>query len=566
MNLKKILCVCLALVLALAVSGCSDSKEQLEAAIANVTDLQAQLDDANAKAADLQTQLDDANAKIADLEAAPAAAEPATDAEAASADAEEPAPDDAAATDGDAEAKIAELQALVDTYYPYYAAQVVATYGEDGIVWLSDVQEAYDTVSAQYAAYGLDLAAYGMEGSVKKDLVDSAVRDGVIKAKAAELGLDQFDENTIAEFEASADAVMEEYITSYTDHFYADAEEITDEMRAEAEAYWSDNGLTREIYVDSLKSDAINDAVHDYITKDVAITDEDVQAEYETLISENQSSYTNDRTYNSDRNAGTVIAWNPEGYRAVKHVLVKFNDEQAQLYSDLQSQLDSLNAEKEALEAPETEAPEAEPAETQAPEAVPAETEAPEDEADSSEAKAETVEPAAEDEADETEAPARSIEEINADIAACATELEALYAQLMPTAEEVVAAFDAGTSFDELIEKYNEDPGMQSEPTATIGYAVSANSDAWDPAFTEGAMSIAEVGQISAPVRGANGIHIIYYMSDITPGEVPLEEIREGVEKVALNDKIQATYDDQVAAWVEEANVEYFYSNFGIAE
>lgn len=563
MNLKKILCVCLALVLALAVSGCSDSKDvkaQLEAANATATDLQAQLDDANAKTADLQAQLDDANAKIAELEAAPAAAEPATDAqepatdaEDASADAEEPA------TDSDAEAKIAELQALVDTYYPYYAAQIVATYGEDGIVWLSEVQNAYDSVSAQYAAYGLDLAAYGMEDSVKKDLVDSAVRDGVIKAKATELGLDQFDEDTIAEFEASADAVMENYISTYIDHFYPDAEEVTDEMRAEAEAYWSDNGLTRDIYVASLKSDATNQAVHDYITKDVAITDEDVQAEYETLISENQSSYTNDRTYNSDRNAGTVIAWNPEGYRAVKHVLVKFSDEQAQLYSDLQSQLDSLNAEKEALEAPEAEA-------TEAPEAEPADTEAPEDEADSSEAKAETVEPAAEDAADEAEAPARSIEEINADIAACATELEALYAQLMPTAEEVVAAFETGASFDELIEKYNEDPGMQTEPTATIGYAVSATSDAWDPAFTEGAMSIAEVGQISAPVRGANGIHIIYYMSDITPGEVPLEEIREGVEEVALSDKIQATYDDQVAAWVAEANVEYFYSNFGIAE
>ena len=522
MNLKKILCVCLALVLALAVTGCSSSK-----------DIQAQLDAANVSITELQAQLEAANATIEEMQAAAEAAE----AEPVAAEAETAT--EPALGDSDAEAKIAELQALVDTYYPYYIARIVATFGDDGVVWLDDVQAAYDSVSAQYASYGLDLAAYGMEETVKKDLVDSAVEDAVIKAKAAELGLDQFDETALAEFAASADETMESYIDYYLGYYYADAEEITDEMRAEAEKYWTDNGFSREAYAESLQKDAINEAVYEYVTKDVAVTDEDIQAEYETLVSENQESYTNDRTYNSDRNAGVTIAWNPEGYRAVKHVLIKFNDEQSALYSDLQSQLDSLNAEKDAIVAAQTA--------TEAPEAT-------------AEATEETAEP------EETEAPLRTLEEVNADIAACTTEVEALYAQLMPTAEEVVAAFNAGTSFDELIAKYNEDPGMTSEPTATIGYAVSADSTTWDPAFTEGAMSIAEVGQISAPVRGSHGIHIIYYMGDVTPGAVSLDEIRGKVTELALKDKQAAAYRDQVAAWVAEANVEYFYGNFGIAE
>ena len=535
MNLKKILCVCLALVLALAVTGCSSSK-----------DIQAQLDAANVSITELQAQLEAANATIEEMQAAAEAAE----AEPVAAEAETAT--EPALGDSDAEAKIAELQALVDTYYPYYAAQIVATFGENGVVWLDDVQAAYDSVSAQYASYGLDLVYYGMEETVKKDLVDSAVEDAVVKAKAAELGLDQFDETALAEFEASAEATMQSYIDYYLGYYYPDAEEVTDEMRAEAEKYWTDNGFSREAYAESLQKDAINEAVYEYVTKDVAITDEDVQAEYETLIAENQESYTNDRTYNSDRNAGATIAWNPEGYRAVKHVLIKFDDEQSALYSDLQSQLDSLNAEKEAIleaqsatEAPEAEAT-AEPAETDVT-AEPAEADA-------------TAEP------EETEAPLRTLEEVNADIAACATEVEALYAQLMPEAEEVVAAFNAGASFDELISKYNDDSGMTSEPTATIGYAVSAESTTWDPAFTEGAMSIAEVGQISAPVRGSYGIHIIYYMGDITPGAVSLDEIRGSVTELALKDKQEAAYKDQVAAWVAEANVEYFYGNFGIAE
>ena len=523
MNLKKILCVCLALVLALSVTGCSSSK-----------DIQAQLDAANVSITELQAQLEAANATIEEMQAAAEAAE----AEPVAAEAETAT--EPALGDSDAEAKIAELQALVDTYYPYYIARIVATFGDDGVVWLDDVQAAYDSVSAQYASYGLDLAAYGMEETVKKDLVDSAVEDAVIKAKAAELGLDQFDETALAEFAASADETMESYIDYYLGYYYADAEEITDEMRAEAEKYWTDNGFSREAYAESLQKDAINEAVYEYVTKDVAVTEEDIQAEYETLVSENQESYTNDRTYNSDRNAGVTIAWNPEGYRAVKHVLIKFNDEQSALYSDLQSQLDSLNAEKDAI--------------------VEAQS--------ATEALEETAEPAEADataEAEATEAPLRTLEEVNADIAACATEVEALYAQLMPEAEEVVAAFNAGTSFEELIEKYNDDPGMTSEPVASTGYAVAAGSTTWDPAFTEGAMSIAEVGQISEPVRGSYGIHIIYYMSDVTPGEVALDEIRDGVTELALSDKIKSTYENQVDAWIAEANVEYFYSNFGIA-
>ena len=77
-------------------------------------------------------------------------------------------------------------------------------------------------------------------------------------------------------------------------------------------------------------------------------------------------------------------------------------------------------------------------------------------------------------------------------------------------------------------------------------------------------MSIEGKGEISGPVYGSNGIHIIYYMDDVPAGEVALEEIRKDVEQIALDNKVQKTYDEQVAAWEAEAGVEYFYENFGI--
>ena len=122
--------------------------------------------------------------------------------------------------------------------------------------------------------------------------------------------------------------------------------------------------------------------------------------------------------------------------------------------------------------------------------------------------------------------------------------------------------FEGGADFDSLIEKYNEDTGMNKEPTATNGYAVAANSTTWDPAFTEGAMSIEAVGQISAPIYGKSGIHILYYLGDITPGAVPFEDVAEAAEANALNAKISDTYDAQIKAWVEESNPVYHADRF----
>ena len=425
-----------------------------------------------------------------------------------------------------ANAKIAELQALVNAYYPFYAAQILATYGEDGVIWLEDIEAEYEAQAAQYASYGMDLASMGLDQMLKQDLITSAVEDAVILAKAEELGLMDYSEERMAEFEASADEMAAMYNQSYLDYFYPDAEEVTEEMQAEADAYWAANGMSHDDLIQALINDAAFNDIYNYVTADVAVTEEDIEAAYQTLIEENKASYTDDRTYNSDRSSGVAIAWNPENYRAVKHVLIMFNDEQAQRYSELQSQLSTLNAEKAALEAPAEETAEA------------AETE-------------KAAEP-------------RTIEQINSDIAACATEVEALYTQLMPTAEEVIAKFNDGAAFEDLITEYNADPGMMSGAAAEIGYAVTEGSTYWEEAFTAGAMAIANKGEISAPVYGSNGIHIIWYMDDVPAGEVALEEIREEIEVDALDAKIQDTYSAQIDAWMEEMNVEYFFENIGI--
>lgn len=418
--------------------------------------------------------------------------------------------------------RIAELEAQVETYYPYYISQVVAIFGNGEVVELKEVQARYDAINSQYQqSYGITVEQLGMGDTLKRQLVDSAVEQTVLLDKAEELGVDQLDEEALKQVAEDVEAQMEQYAQTYASYFHPN-EELTDEIRAEAEDYYASNGiLTRQMVVDSNTKIAVLDAMRDYAIKGVEVNEEDIQASYDALLAANEENYTTDSSYNNDRNAGKTIAWNPEGYRAVKQVLIQFDDDQAKRHTELQTQLDSLNSERDSIENP------AEDADTSA---------------------------------------LRTLAEVDADIAACGMEIESLYAELLPEANEVIDAFNSGEDFDSLIDKYNDDPGMKEGATASAGYAVSADSTVWDPVFTDGAMGIANVGDISEPLYGERGIYIIYYMADIEPGSVPLENILDGVTQNALQEKQDAAYQEKLAEWKEEAQIEYHYESFGISE
>lgn len=464
--------------------------------------------------------------------------------------------------------RIAELEAQVELYQPYYDAQVIVEY-DGGVVFLDDILEQYAGVDSQFSSYyGVSLADYGYDTVYKQLIAETLLQDAVLEAKATELGLDQLDDETMAGLTEEAAANFESYVTSVWDYFASD--DLTDEeIREDCVAYLESMGYTEDALLESLIDNYVSEQLYNYITADVTVTEEDIQAAFDELVAEQEASFADDSTYNTSRNNGDTIVWNPEGYRMVRHVLIKFTDDQATRYSELQDTLDMLNEELEALQTAAEEAAAAtdesttEATDETAAEATAEATDettgetAPEATAEATdEAAAETT---GETAAEATEAPARTEEEINAEIADVEAELTALYEELLPTAQEVIDAFNSGTSFSDLIDQYNEDPGMENEPTATNGYAVSANSTAWDPAFTEGAMSIESIGEISEPVYGQNGIHIIYYDSDIPAGAVDLETVRAEIEESALNTKLNDTYDNTLAEWVEAVNPVYHY-------
>ena len=429
----------------------------------------------------------------------------------------------------EANERIAQLEAEVEKYKPYYDMQVVAEYGDGGIIWREDAMKQYQSAADTYAQYGLKVDDYAED--IKQDILSMLVRDAILDEKAKELGVAQLDEATMADLEKQAAETFETYVESYKGYF-ASEDTPDEDARAQTIAQLANYGVTQEALTEQMVANYVDEQLYGAVTADVAVTDDEIKAAYDEMVETAQTDFADDYTYNNARSSGEPIAWNPEGYRAVKHVLIKFDDEQSKQYSNLKSTLDSLDAELEALDAPAEEADDAEPADDE---------------------PAEEAEPAEEK---------RSREEIEADKVKLVAEIEALYSQLLPNAQTVIDEFEAGTDFDSLIEKYGQDPGMQKEPTSVNGYAVSAGSTTWDSAFTEGAMAIAEPGQISGPVYGTYGIHIIYYLADIPAGPVPFEQLAGDAEAIALQTKTDDAYNAQVEAWIEEAAPVYHIDRF----
>ena len=274
MNMKKLLCMVLALLMAVAT-----------VALAETDDLQAQLDAANAR--------------------------------------------------------IQELEAEVEKYKPVYDSQIVAEFGEDGIIWLKDAQAEYEQAASAYAQYGLNIDDYAAD--IKNDILQTLVSEAVKDAKIAELGLDQISDEDRERITAEAEETYELYVDQYKSYFAA--EDATEEdARAQTIAALEQYGMTQDVMVEQMLANFADEQLFNEVTKDVTVSDEEVEAKYNELIATDEESYANDRSFTSaytDEEA--VIAWYPEGYRAVKHVLIKFNDEQSAQYTELQTKLKSLN-------------------------------------------------------------------------------------------------------------------------------------------------------------------------------------------------------------------------------
>ena len=436
---------------------------------------------------------------------------------------------------------------------------VLATVNGEEVSW-DDVKSLYSSLVAQYGS------AYDLTQQANVDLfravaLENRLTEALMEQKADEFGVGELTDEEIASLESEADTNWETALADYQAYFYPDlTEESSEEEKAaareEAINYYKDQGYTLESLREEYKRYSVLDKIANIMVQDATVTDQEVEDLYQSLVAADKELYENDiaayEAYNSyvDQMAmyaalyGTSSnldhAWyKPDGFRAVKHILLPVDSELMTTYTDLQARWEE---QQEAAQAAEESTDEA--ADTT-------------DTAADAEATAEptaTPEPVTEEQVNEAKA--------------------AIFNSLADTIDEINQKIADGADFDELIATYgvNEDGtptdgGMTTEPYMTSGYEVCSASTGYVPEFVEAAMSIDSVGGVSAPYLSSYGVHIVKYIGDVEGGPIPMtDEQREAKRQSLLASKQNELYASTLESWLAEADISYTGVTPSIAE
>ena len=423
--------------------------------------------------------------------------------------------------------QIAEDRAAVSDVYE----TVLAEY-DGGTVTVADI--IYD-FNYQWSYYYQLYAMTGMEldeetvTMLRDSCVDAAVERAAQSAEAERRGI-ALTEEELAAAEQTARQLYDESYASLLSQA-TDADEDVRAARVEYELYAS--GQDYETILAYYTAEALNSKLREQ--EDAGITDpgeESIEQAYDQRVESDEANYADSpASFESAMTSGTLVTWMPEGYRTVKHILVIPDESVLTPYQEAKSELDTMQSELDSLNEQLLAATDDDPAEGE-----------------------EAADPAAlETQIAAQEAAIAAAEEALQPLA------DACFADVQDTLDEIQSRLDAGEDFQTLIDEYGEDPGMQNEPTATVGYYVSADSTTWDTAFRDAAMLLSNVGDISEPVLSMSGVHIIRYESDVTPGPVPLDDIRDQLFDEALTAAREEHYDALLDEWVAAINPVYHY-------
>lgn len=401
-----------------------------------------------------------------------------------------------------------------------------------------------------------DYAYYG------ESAIEQMIESVVIQDKIEELGLDVLTEEETAEAEEYVDSMYEFYRLMMRYQNYADIETVEEEaerIAAAAEATpdeaieavatvtdaelnamidsdLAEVGYTRDYLLESQKASVQSDKIYEYATKDVAVTDDEVKAEYDSRVAEQKTTFDATPTlYASYESNGTECYYIPEGYRGVKNLLIKISDEKSTEISTLESELttakNTVTSAQEQLD------------ELNA--------------ADTSEYDEETLTA----HNDQIAALNEQLTAAQATVTETETKIEettaAAFAEIEETAAEVLAKAQAGEDFDALIEAYGEDSGMTSEPNKTRGYLVCEGLSIYEQTFQDAAMALASVGDVSSElVKTSYGYHILQYATDVAAGEMEMtDDVKTTIYDEMLTEAQDAAYEAAVTQWVSEASV-----------
>ena len=460
------------------------------------------------------------------------------------------------------------------------AAQIVATVNGKEITkgeWKSYrdyMVNYYQQYYQQYYGISMPMSEADIE-SYGEPALEQMVQSMVVDQKMEELGIKPLSEEDVKEVESYADSMMDWYKMMLRYQNHADIETVEEEaerLAKEAEATPSEAtpaepapsiapekpkatitndeldkmlmdeltamGYTREYFIESRTASVTDEKLHEYVNKDVTVSDEEVKAEFDKKAAEQKETYDENKpAYLTAVNNGTAVYYVPEGYRGVKNLLIGLTSEDDTALKNLQNDINTAKSAVTTAQSQLDSLKEEDPSDYD------------EETLSTYNGQIETLE--------------ATITENQATVDAKTAELEEArkkaFEDIRVKAEETLARAKAGEDFDALIEELGTDSGMKSEPNKSRGYLVCDGLTTYEQAFQDAAMALGAVGDISDLVETSYGYHILKYAGDIEPGIVEYtDEVKEKLHGTLLETAQDAAYTAAVEQWVSDADVKTY--------
>lgn len=413
------------------------------------------------------------------------------------------------------------------------AATVILKLGEKEIT-KSEVQDATQNVLAEYYQYyamlygqQVDLTDKSLVASAQDEAINRLKQDMTLRAKAAELGLDQLTDEETAQAKEAAENDLENAKSYIKDYYLTEDQKALEgeELEAAIQEQLDGMGITLDTYLTEETDSIIDQKVHDYAVKDVEVSDDEVRAAYDEKVAADEEKYKEDAsTWTSrDRTGTTTLYYAPAGVRRVRQILIKFTDEDQAAVDEAKAKADEAQTK-----------------------------------VDNAQAIINNEEASEEDKAKAQEDLAAAQAELDAANEALQAATDAGYANVEAEADAVLEALKENPdSWDDLVKEKNGDPGMnEGAPNAERGYSVCAGMSGFDTAFVDAAMALSSIGDVSDKVRGSsNGWYIIKYVSDVAEGAVDYDSVKDDIHDDLLSDKKDEVYTEAVTKWVGEAGI-----------
>ena len=394
----------------------------------------------------------------------------------------------------------------------------------------------YNAMLYSQFGYSYDTTDPEIIADVQNDVIDAFKEDLALTAKAEELGLKLTDEE-LEEARKKAQESFDSIVSSAKDYVEGadgmDEEALTEAAKKMAE----EAGYSVESYLESETKTALDNKIREYVIKDVAVTDDEIQAEYDSKVAADKETYAeNAASWATAANNSTTLYYTPAGVRRVKQILTKFKDEDQAAIDEANQKIADATTARNAAQAKIDSANET------------LNVEGDTDEIKEAKEAAQADLDAAQKELDEAD---KALTEAGQ---AVTDATDKAFANLDEEVDAILASLDAeGADWQAIMDEKNQDPGMKNNEK---GYAVAAGMTNFDSAFVDAAMALEKPGDHSGKVKGSSyGYYIIRYESDEAEGPVALDEVKEKISSSLLSTKQNEAYNAAKAQWVEEAGI-----------